>query len=254
MNRNWRVFVRRLGVNAVRMFARVQDKLDGLIKTERSWGRALDGTLVRDTATFASAVDTLRSSWQSGASAANNWTYPVNWSYIFDECARTNVHTPGTDEYAIHELRHALGIEHIVLVIKLAFRGCHTVNGRGGAPRYERHGPYHLRSFDRSASEYWSERWAIYKLSYALAIWSRHMLVENVEINNEPDRLGAMPTHAEYVEYVKVRSLATQHAYDDVNKHVGHVLQLKVVCGEKFNNFFAELEYRPKNFKNNSFQ
>jgi hypothetical protein len=59
-------------------------------------------------------------------------------------------------------------------------------------------------SLDASSSTYWSERWELYKLSYAMAIWAYSKGYYN--LYKEPDLdMGGCLNVTTFLDYYKVR-------------------------------------------------
>jgi hypothetical protein len=182
VNGNWLKFYQRLGVNAARRFVNSLSNLRTFIGTT-NWGKDLNGTNVNNQNDFNTAVASLRTS--NGRNLNFNWINPVKWSSIFGYM-NSSSGVYGSDENAMKQLR---SINISTLVVE--HEGCKN---------------FAFLSLDASSSTYWSERWELYKLSYAMAIWAYSKGVKMIEFYNEPDLdMGGCLNVTTFMDYYKVR-------------------------------------------------
>lgn len=78
-------------------------------------------------------------------------------------------------------------------------------------------------------SEYWSERWELYKMSYALAVWARLKQAQLIEFYNEPDlKLDECLDAQKFKDYYLIRSLSIHDAYEDLNRNNSNKTRVNV--------------------------
>ena len=195
INGNWMKFLQRLGVNSARLFVSPISNLRTFIGTS-NWGKSLDGTSVNNKNDFYRSIAILRST--NGRNPSFAWSNPVKWTSIYDSIAKISQSIYGSDENSINQLK-SLNINPLtVLDIK-----CSDLN---------------FVTTDPGSSQYWAERWELYKYSYVLALWARRKRVEMIEFYNEPDLdLDTCLTSTKFKDFYLVRSLSIQQAYMDLN-------------------------------------
>ena len=207
---NWLKFFERLGVNAARRFVSSASNLRTFIGTTK-WGQNLNGVLVQTQSDFTKAVADLRT--PNGRNPSYNWLNPVKWSSIFNYMSQVSQKIYGSDENTLNSL-NSLKI-NTLLVEEIACSGT----------------KFEFTTLDRTTSAYWSERWELYKQSYAMAVWAYNKGVKMIEFYNEPDLdLGTCLTADKYKEYYFVRSLSIQNAYADLNSLNTNKLDVKIVA------------------------
>ena len=197
-NGNWLKFFQRLGVNAARRFVNSMSDLRKFIGTS-NWGQNLKGSNVTTQSGFSNAIYVLRTA--NGRNANYAWKNPVKWSSIFSYMNNSNG-VYGSDENALNQLN---SINVSTLIVENI--GCSGTS-------------FTFQSFNPSSVVYWAERWELYKLSYAMAVWAYNKNVKAIEFYNEPDLdLGGscLSNASVFIDYYKIRSLSIQNAYEDLN-------------------------------------
>ncbi len=163
-----------------------------------NWGKDLNGILVKDKITFTNAIALLRT--KNGRSLTYAWKTPVKWSAIFNYMSvDAGVH--GSDDNTISKLA-ALGVS----LLAVEGIGCSGTN-------------FNFQSMNSTSSAYWSERYELYKHSYAMAVYSYKKGIKMIEFFNEPDlALGTTCLDSnKFLDFYKIRSLSIQNAYEDLN-------------------------------------
>ena len=205
----------RLGVNGARLFVNPVTNLRSFIGA--SFGKNLNGLNVSSRSDFYAAIASLRT--LNGRNSTYPWKNPVKWQTLFNLIASVTQPLYGSDEYTILRLNN-LNIKTLVV------QPISCSN-------------FQFFSMDNSNPVYWSERWELYKHSYALAIWARSRCVSMIEFYNEPDiDLGSCLDANRYKELYQIRSLSIQNAYSDYNSMSVNKINVQIAASA-----FARITY-----------
>ena len=193
-------FLERLGVNSARRFIKAMPDLRNFIGAA-DWGKDLNGILVKDKKTFDNAIQTLRT--KNGRSLSYAWNKPVKWSLILKYMS-SDMGIHGSDDFVLTKLTD-MGISLL------------AVEGIGCSGTY-----FEFESMDSASSVYWSERYELYKQSYAMAVYSHNKGIQMIEFFNEPDLALGTPCLDvnKFLDFYKIRSLSIQNAYEDLNNEM----------------------------------
>ena len=202
------------------------------------WGQNLNGVLVQTQSDFTKAVADLRT--PNGRNPNYYWLNPVKWSSIFNYMSQVSQKIYGSDENTLNRL-NSLKINTLI-VEEIACSGT----------------KFEFTTLDRTTSAYWSERWELYKQSYAMGFWAYNKGVKMIEFYNEPDLdLGTCLTADKYKEYYYVRSLSIQNVYADLNSlNKNNKLDVKIVAsafarktyGGDLTQYLGDVSVKNRNF------
>lgn len=78
-----------------------------------------------------------------------------------------------------------------------------------------------LTTSDRASVTYWAERWELYRWFYLGGRFFAGAGVEDIELYNEPNLQDCIPAGV-FLDDIRVRSLALQHAFEDHNRRTGN--------------------------------
>ena len=115
------------------------------------------------------AVENLRT--PNGRSTTYPWKYPIKLKDIAAGLNKVSQVIYGTDENTINKL-NSINM-HTLLVEQISCSGGSTV--------------FQFETMNPVEPFYWSERWELYKFSYAMAIWAWTKKITMIEFYNEPD-------------------------------------------------------------------
>ena len=235
---NWLKFFNRLGVNAARRFVNSMSDLRKFIGTT-NWGQNLNGLIVSNQNGFNTAIGSLRSI--NGRNLNFGWKNPVKWSSIF-AYMNSSSGIYGADEDSLNKLS-SINVSSL-LVESMGCSGTNLI----------------FLSVDPSSTVYWSERWELYKLSYAMAVWTWTKNVKAIEFYNEPDLdLGTscLSNASVFIDFYKIRSLSIQNAYEDMNNmNPTKKLNVEILAsafakktyGGDITNYLGEIVVKNQNF------
>jgi len=192
--------VERLGVDSARLFISPLVDIRKYVGS-KNWGLNLNGAKVINRNEFFSALNELRQ--PAALNASFPWPNPIKWNDLFSKLNTINRPITGSSENTINMLNQknisTLAVMHI---------GCSKSNMQ-----------FIFTTMDNRSSEYWSERYELYKISYALAVWAYNKGIDMIEFYNEPDlALGECLNAEKFKDYYQIRSLSIQDAYGDLNK------------------------------------
>ena len=135
-----------------------------------NWGKNLNGLLVNNRQDITYAIADLRT--LNGRNQNYNWVNPVQWSTIINQINQVSQDIYGSDENSMNKLNSinitTLVVQHI---------GCTSSTS------------FSFSSMNNADSNYWAERWELYKFSYAMAVWAWGKGVTMIEFYNEPGNL-----------------------------------------------------------------
>ncbi len=186
-------FFNRLGVNAARLFVAPISDLRTFIGS-KGWGINLNNEKVINHSMFLKSINELKQA------------RIIFWANkVFDKLSATTNKITGSIQSSISTLNRFKINTLVVLNI-----GCSKAN------MY-----FEFKSMDNKTSEYWPERWELYKISYALALWARDKGIDMIEFFNEPDlNLGVCLDDKKFKDYYLIRSLSIHDAYLSINQSV----------------------------------
>ena len=200
LNSNWLKFMVRLGVDSVRLFVSPLEDIRKYVGT-KNWGLNLSGNKVTNKNEFFSAIHELRQPTALNDSFA--WSNPIKWKDLFSKLNSINRPITGSNENTINMLN-----QKNISTLAVMHMGCSKSNMQ-----------FVFKTMDSTNLEYWPERYELYKMSYALAVWAYKKGIETIEFYNEPDlALGECLNVEKFKDYYQIRSLSIQNAYEDLNK------------------------------------
>lgn len=211
-----------LGVTSVRYFITSVQNWKGFISGKSdSWGRSFGGgTQVTSQGTWQEAVDELRQA-SSSPNAPNilDWVMKTNPEVKWDFFKRTLEQQPpeklGPIQYCagnptdnLKSLRnkgyHVLALWHIT---------CKNLP---------------LSTTNRGSTEYWTERWELYRWFYLGGRFLASNGVNDIELYNEPNDDDCLSAEV-WLDEVRVRGLALQDAYADHKQWSGQSVAINLI-------------------------
>ncbi len=190
---NTSLYLRRTGVTHVRSFIRglaSGTDLRDFIGSTR-WGNDVRNQPVDSRSAFVAAAADLSSD------PRGSWTNPVKWSALTEQLLERNQGLTATLKYFLPELKKM----NITLLSNLSLSPPNV---------------FTLRTFDKSASSYWKERWELYKFMYAVG---RILMAEGqteFEAQNEPDLvLKTADRRQDALDRGQITALAIRQAASD---------------------------------------
>jgi len=215
----WTAFMERSQFNGARMFGAggvpTGSTIMAVAANVSGWvlGSSVDGTLVTSQATFIAAMNLLSVTENHTPKPTTAPKLALPWAAIDtnmafrDASGGVSSWSQGSVDTAVSTL-NALGIEPL-LVQQL---GCSS----GPDPS-----KLMFSTMDTTNATYWTQRWEVYKHSYALASWAWRRAVSTIELENEPDfssnNIPCWCFMNKWLDFINVRFLAAKNAFADLN-------------------------------------
>jgi len=212
---SWMTYMKRLGVNGVRIFglagsipsstATTLGLQSWVVAGGGTWGADFSGVAVSGLASFQTAVSYMRSYNGHTPSLAFTWSNPPRWA-TFEGMLDNNLGGPtgGSLLQSVTSLQ-GMGIEPLLVF----WLSCSN---------------FAFSTLDVSNPTYWAQSWELYKHTYMAMRWAYMHGVRKFEFWNEPDLSSACVTYYSWLNYYAIQTTAIQNAFADLSQDVANGL------------------------------